>query len=249
MKIDERTRNLLLGILGVAIAVAAYVIVASPMKEKTAALAAENATLKEKKDEYEAIHAQIDTYVQGINDLTAEREELLSAFPAGITKEDEIIYWANMERQNADTLAITDLTMAGWQEVFAEGYEAPQGENEEGATQLHLYKAPVNYGFQATYDGIKGMVSYVYAQQDKKSIENLAVAFDETTGNLVGTLDMNMYYMVGTGKEYTPMTIPSIPTGISNLFHSSNTKVVMEGDGVSGYDASEGEAEGEGEAE
>ena len=83
---------------------------------------------------------------------------------------------------------------------------------------------------------------------DKKSIEGLAVSFDDETGNLEGTLDMNMYYMVGTGKDHTPATIPTVPTGVSNVFRAENIKVVTDAEGVSGFTA-EGEENSESESE
>jgi len=242
MKLGAKERNLLLGLLGIIIAVCAWFFVASPMKEKTEALAAENETLKVKKDEYEAINAQRATYEDGINTLTAEREELLNSYASGMTREDEIMYWANLERENAGQLFTSDLVMSGWEEVYVEGYEEGEAD-EEGATQLHLYKAPVNYTYVATYDGVKNMVKYIFAQDDKKSIEGINVAFDDTTGNLEGTLDVNMYYMVGTGKDYKPYVIPSVPTGITNVFHSTNTEVVLEAEEAPSV-AGEGEGEG-----
>lgn len=237
MKIDKKTINLLVGLLGVVIVVVAWMAIAKPMKEKTTQLETENVGLKETADEYEAVNAKRPTYEQGIVDLTGEREELLSAFPSGMTREDEIMYWANMERANAATLRIENLVMSSLSEVFVEGQPAADG---EGATQLHLYRAPVNYTYVATYDGIKDMVSYVFAQSDKKSIDGLNIAYDSSTGNLAGTIDISMYYMVGTGNEYKPVSIPSVPTGITDVFHSSTT--LNESSDVSNFTASEGEA-------
>lgn len=221
MKLDSKTKVLILVLLGAGVIVAAYMLVVKPMQQKTATLEAENVELKIKADEYTAVNAQRAVYEQGIVDLTAEREELLANFPAGMTREDEIMYWSNMEKENIDTLAISNLAMSGWEEVYVAG--APEASGEEGATQLHLYKAPVNYTYQATYDGVKNMVKYVFAQNDKKSIEGLNVSYDTTSGNLVGTLDMNMYYMNGTGNDYKPTPIPSVPTGITNPFRSTDS--------------------------
>jgi len=219
MKIDAKTKMLILFLLGIAILVCAYMMIVTPMKEKTAAIEAENVGLQQKAEEYTAVNAQSAIYKQGIVDLTAEREELLNAFPAGMTREDEIMYWANMEKDNSSSVAISNLVMSSWEEVYVDGAPSSEG---EGATQLHLYKAPVNYTYQATYDGVKDMVKYVFAQNDKKSIQAINVAYDTTSGNLVGTLDMNMYYMKGTGNDYEPTTIPSVPTGITNPFRASD---------------------------
>lgn len=238
MKIGSKEKNLIIGLLGILIVAGVWMFVASPMKEKTTALQAENESLKVTKDEYEAINAQKAVYEQGIVDLTTEREELLENYPAGITKEDEIMYWANMERTNSATLALSDIAMSPWEEVFVDGYTPSEG---EGASQLHLYKAPVSYTYNATYDGVKAMVAYVFAQNDKKSIESVNISFDESTGNLTGSMNMNMFYMNGTDKEYVPYTIPTVPTGVENVFRSTNTEVVTDAEGVSDFETAEDE--------
>ncbi len=231
MKLGNKEKNLIKGLIGIVLAVLVWMFVASPIKEKKEALAAENESLKVTKDEYEAVNAQKSKYEQGMTTLKAEREELLEDYPSGMIREDEIMYWANMERANAGQLILESIAMDNLQEVIVG--EAPSSE-EEGATQLHLYKAPVNYGFKSTYDGLKGMADYVFAQNDKKSIETLSAAYNTETGNLEGSLSMNMYYMVGTGKDHTPATIPSVPTGVSNVFNATNTRVISDADVAAG---------------
>ena len=155
MKLGSREINFIKALIGIVLAVLVWMFVASPIKDKKEALAAENVGLKEKKEEYEAVNAQKKKYEQGMTDLQAERERLLEAYPAGMIREDEIMYWANMERANSGQLALESIAMANMEEVVIDGGSSS---DEEGATQLHLYKAPVNYGYLATYDGIKGMV-------------------------------------------------------------------------------------------
>ncbi len=232
MKLGNKEINLIKVLIGIALAVLVWMFVASPIRDKKDALAAENAELKVKKEEYEAVNAQKKKYEEGMTKLQLERESLLAAFPSGMIREDEIMYWANMERANSGQLLLETISMDGLQEVFVDGFESS---DEEGATQLHLYKAPVNYTFKSTYDGLKGMADYVFAQNDKKSIEGVVASFDAETGNLVGSLDMNMYYMIGTGKEHTPATIPTVPTGASNLFRAGNTRVITDAEIEAGY--------------
>lgn len=238
MKLDSKTKNLLIGLVGVIILVVVYLYVFQKMQEKTAALETENAALYQTKTQYEAEAAHESEYLQQINDLTAEKEDLLSEFPAGSSREDEIMYWANMERANAGQIEMDNLVMSGW-EMVAGGQSTGEGET---ATELRLYKAPVKYSFSATYDGVKDMVDYVFAQpNEKKSIQNLSLAYDSSTGNLTGSADINMYYMTGTGKEYKPATIPTVPTGVANVFGATNTEVVSDTNGaVSEFDSEEG---------
>ena len=231
MKLGSKEKNLIKVLLGVVLAVLVWMFVASPIRDKKNALAAENEELRVKKEEYEAVNAQKTKYEEGMTALQAERAELLESYPSGMLREDEIMYWANMERANTGQLALESIGMSGLVEVFVDGFETSE---EEGATKLHLYRAPVTYEFKSTYDGLKGMADYVFAQNDKKSIEALSAAYDDATGNLTGTLDMNMFYMVGTGKDHVPATIPSVPTGVSNVFHSNNTKVITEAEIAAG---------------
>ncbi len=226
MKLGNKEKNLIKGLIGIVLAVLVWMFVASPIKEKKEALAAENETLKVTKDEYEAVNAQKAKYEEGMTALQAEREELLKDYPSGMLREDEIMYWANMERANTGQLALSAIAMDGFSEVIVG--EPPT--EEEGATQLHLFRAPVNYTYKSTYDGLKSMVDYVFAQNDKKSIEAVNASFNPETGNIEGTMNMNMYYMIGTGKDHTPATIPSVPTGVSNVFRAENAKVMMEGE-------------------
>jgi len=227
MKLGAKEKNLIIGLIGVVIAVVVWMFVASPLKDKKDALVSENASLKVTKDEYEAVNAQRKKYEEGITSLTDEREELLEAFPAGMAREDEIMYWANMERDNMGQLGLLAISMSSLEEVFVDEYKGSSG---EGATQLHLYKAPVHYVYLSTYEGLKSMVKYVFAQDDKKSIEGLKVDFDATTGNLEGYIDINMYYMVGTGNEVEPVVIPQPATGVSNVFRAANEEIVKEGE-------------------
>lgn len=240
MKFGANEKNLLIGLIGVIIAIAAWYLVASPLKEKTAVLESENVTLKEKKDEYEAVNAQKSVYEQGIVDLTAEREELLYHFPAGISREDEIMYWATLENTYPSEIVLSTLAMGNWTEVYVPG--APDY-SQEGATQLHLYQAPVTYSFKATYQGIKDMVNYVFAQNDKKSIESFSVAFNSGEGTLDGTMNMNMYYMNGTGKEYVPYSMPSVPTGVVDIFQTAAKSLDSNASGLDAGDGEEAEAE------
>lgn len=88
------------------------------------------------------------------------------------------------------------------------------------AANVILYRAPSNFTFVATYSGLKNMINYVYSQNDKMGIENLTVAFDSTTGNLAGNMDINQFFMSGTDKQYAPTKIPTVPKGISDVFHT-----------------------------
>ena len=90
---------------------------------------------------------------------------------------------------------------------------------------VHLYKQPVNFTFRCTYSGAKEMITYLFAQIDRKGIDTMNLAFDSETGNLMGTMNMNQYYMVGTGKDYQPLAIPAMNRGVDDVFHTISNGV------------------------
>ena len=110
-------------------------------------------------------------------------------------------------------VATTDVPAVSTQDTII------QEANLEAANVI-LYRTPSNFTFVATYSGLKNMINYVYSQNDKMGIENLTVAFDSTTGNLAGNMDINQFFMSGTDKQYAPTKIPTVPKGISDVFHT-----------------------------
>lgn len=72
--------------------------------------------------------------------------------------------------------------------------------------------------FQADYDQMKKMIQFIYDYPQRKVINSLTLAVDNTTGLLTGTMDYSSYSIVGAGASYTPLEIPSTPMGNKNIF-------------------------------
>lgn len=93
-------------------------------------------------------------------------------------------------------------------------------EANQNAASVILYRVPSNVTYVATYSGLKNMINYLFSQNDKMNINNLTVAFDASTGNLAGNMGMNQFFMMGTDKQYEPVRIPTVPKGVSDVFHT-----------------------------
>jgi len=57
----------------------------------------------------------------------------------------------------------------------------------------------------------------------------MTLAYDSSTGNLMGSVDLDQYYMTGIDKLYQPTSVPPVPKGVRDVFHTIN--------GASGVDA------------
>ena len=79
------------------------------------------------------------------------------------------------------------------------------------------YYASIGIRYEASYNGLKEMIAYVNAFQDRTTITQFTAAFDDATGKLTGEMTLNMYYITNTGKEYVPPVFDFMPKGVSNI--------------------------------
>lgn len=88
------------------------------------------------------------------------------------------------------------------------------------AGNVMLYKAPASLTFNIGYSDLKRMIPFVYSGKERCSLDTITLSYDTTTGNLVGTMDLGIYYLTGTDKTYSEPAINGVQTGQSNLFGS-----------------------------
>lgn len=232
MGVSRKEINILLIILGIGIAVAAWFLIYSPNKEKTDALVAENASLKPKAEEYEAANARLDEYELGIVSNQNEINTLLEGFPSDVQLEDVVMFWANIDKAYPEILRFKDLEI---EEVVPVGVKPVEGmsesENPDEAAEgedvqvsvadYKMYRLPEGLNFICTYDGLKKICEYLETQGNRCSLNQIEVEYDEETGALTGYFWVNQFFLEGTEKEYSPTFIPAVPKGQSNLFHTS----------------------------
>ena len=246
--LSKKDQCLLIGLLGALFLFVAWYFVYTPLQEKTAAIETENVALKAKADLYQSINANLPQYEAGIVTYEQEIAEIGNHYPVHISREDEIMFLANMENSYTNDLAVENITMSAVVEVttdtVATATESPAvdatatdatvtaapTEPEVVIPEIHLYKQPVNYSFRSTYSGAKEMITYVLGQSQTKAIEGMSLAFDSETGNLMGTLDLNQYYMVGLEKEYQAVPVPVVPKGVNDVFHTVNGNAGVQAD-------------------
>lgn len=241
--LSKKDQSLLIGLAGIIILAVAWLLIYNPLNEKTNKIEMGNIELKAKSDLYQSINANLSQYEQDIDDMKEDIAAISNQYPVHISREDEIMFLANMENMYSADLVVENITMSVVEEIIVENKEtadtavlpdtavesteSPETsvENAEEVqsipvTEVHLYKQPVNYTFRCTYKGVKEMIQYLFAQTNKKEIEGMSLAFDSETGNLMGALDLNQFYMVGIDKDYQSIKVPALPKGVKDVFHT-----------------------------
>ena len=259
--LSDKEKNLITILLGILFLVIAWFIVAAPLRERISVLKEENKTLQEKTQVYQGIYANLNSYESQIVTLEDTKKKIYDEYPIGITREDEVMFWADLENKFPEDISVSTLTMSATEEVSpvisdtqntdsatdqtsGESDEIPKETQEteamttedetdtqsnDGSTQavtnsseIHLYRAPIDFNFVSTYSGLKDMLSYIFSEGTKKSVDAINLSFDSATGNLSGTMTMNLYYMIGIDKQYQPLQIPPIQKGVKDIFHTVN---------------------------
>ncbi len=102
---------------------------------------------------------------------------------------------------------------------FSAGVLPPGYEGEFGPISLNVNT--VNMTCTTSYQGFKRMLDYFSHNPNRRTLKNVAVAFNQETGLLsVGTI-VSEYSLTGTGKVYDYPALPSVLTGTSSIFGSA----------------------------
>ena len=83
---------------------------------------------------------------------------------------------------------------------------ASDAEAENAAMTLTtpvLYRTQDSMQFTGTYASLKDMVEYLSDQIGRMTLDNVNASFDSSTGNLSGSITINLFSMAGTDKAYT----------------------------------------------
>ena len=120
LALSKKDQCLLVGLLGALFLFVAWYFVFTPLQEKTVVLETENIALKAKADLYQSINANLPKYEEGIAKYEQEIVQIGNRYPVHISREDEIMFLANMENVYTNDLAVENITMSSVVEVTVE---------------------------------------------------------------------------------------------------------------------------------
>lgn len=88
----------------------------------------------------------------------------------------------------------------------------------DGVFSPTLYRTQDTIQFVSTYDSLKRSVKYLAAQEGRMTMNNVNASFDSTTGNLTGTMTINIFSMTGASNTYSKPDAGKVPYGTDNIF-------------------------------
>ena len=240
MKVKKSEIQLLIAVIGVLIAVCTYFLVYSSFNEKSDALEAQNVTLSSQVATLEALDQRKADYIEATEKMQSYITNFENRFPADILPEDsimmvktledytrtevaniafgseaEVVYTpaADAATATADATAAADTTASA-----ATTVASPVSTDGTAYADTHMYEVPLSISISCTYDDFKGLVRYIYNQQERESIQGVSISYNETDGMLTGNMTMNTYYLLGTDKVYSSPYIPDMQMGVDTIF-------------------------------
>ena len=245
MKVKKSEIQLLIAVIGVLIAVCTYFLVYSSFNEKSDALEAQNVTLSSQVATLEILDQRKADYIEATGKMQSYITNFENRFPADILPEDsimmvktledytrtevaniafgseaEVVYTpaADAATTTADATAATDTTTTDAAATTTTASTSPVSTDGTVYADTHMYEVPLSISISCTYDDFKGLVRYIYNQQERESIQGISISYNETDGMLTGNMTMNTYYLLGTDKVYSSPYIPDMQMGVDTIF-------------------------------
>lgn len=250
MKISNRDKLLLIGFIGILLAVCSVYFIYMPTMEKADALEAENVQLEQKINDLSVKMEQKDSYIADTQSMKQETEAIYQRFPVDVREEDALLLAINQELISPmvinnvsigtyEPVAIPDIPEEDVDHTYeideVEEYEAQEGVTDDAAaiqdaeadntsasdSGSPLVNRNITINYLCTYAGLKRGIKNISVQENRMSIDNLTVVYDETTGLLTGTTSVDMYCVPGIpDKEYVQPDFSSVLLGTDNIFGS-----------------------------
>lgn len=80
------------------------------------------------------------------------------------------------------------------------------------------YNSIVSIDFKVNYEGLKKCIDFINKHEERKNIREIDLAYDLQTGNLNGTMKINMFHLLGFQKEIEETEIAGVNIGTENIF-------------------------------
>lgn len=237
---SSKDKKLLIMLVGILFMALSYFTMYRGNVTKAENLRAENVTLGARVSELEAVQDKCPQYESDMETMNAGIEQIIDQFPVYLREENNIMDVVHLEDEAnvfvssltiADPVIVDTSTASQGTDASADAAE-PDAAGDASADTAGTTDAAVSADvglyklfdivstviFDADYDGMKDMVSFIAGADDPMSVEQISMTFNSANGLLSGTMDFNTYYLFGQDKAYVPAEIPAIPHGVDNIF-------------------------------
>lgn len=196
-----------------------YIWVYQKYTDMTEKLKSDNQALTTRVAELKEYYDNVEMYTESTKAMKAEIDDKLDSFPADVKEEDVLVLALDTMRKanvgytgitvskresiyDIDEAVVTDAALEGYDQAISMGSRVTQ------------YTTINNY-----YD-LKKVVDIINSIENRRVINTLSYTKNDD-GYLEGTIEVQSFFAIGTGKGYVEPDIADYEAGLSDLFKIS----------------------------
>lgn len=222
--ITQKEKKMLLYAAGILSIVLAYVLVVAPGKEKRTELKSEGAVLTAELEQAEQHAKMQEYYEQETATMQTRIDEVLAEFPADIKEETAIMYADMLE--NKSDIYIPGISIGANNLLYTLGQDSGETANDG----VSLYGTQISYSFTVPYADMKQVIRTIQEEEEQRNVESITLSYEAGSGELVGSMLVNMYSVTGTDKPYAAPEVPAMSLGTDNIFGTVESAYIDEKD-------------------
>ncbi len=210
-KISEKQIRLLILLVIALIVFGCYRFGYIRYEEKAGTLREENQVLSDRVRQLTVLEKKQEDYKKDIETSLVKMKDITERYGPQNTPEKSLIFLVGLEEYAR--IEIPSVSFGADTEIFTSS-AVPSADGLGVSVSI----SPLSISYRTTYEGLKECMDYINRYGERRNVESITASYDATTGNLTGTMVINLYAMSGTGKRYQKPEVSGISIGTDNIF-------------------------------
>ncbi len=216
-KLSKKNIKLCIGLLILLLLVGTYQFGYVKYNDKRKEVVNTNNTLQTQLNELNIKALSRADYENDTIKMNQELDNILDNYGSAILEENIIVMLRDMELQTGaqfSTASFADSNI-----IYS------SAESEDSENRLLVQETLINTVYRCTYEGLKEMLNYITGYKNRMNVENITVSYDRETGNLTGSMMLNLYSVISADKTYEAPVVGGIDIGMKNIFATSELPI------------------------
>ena len=210
-KITVGQIRLLILVLIAVVFLAGYRFGYQPLKQKTDEVNAESEDFEAKIKILDAKIAREKEYDEGLVNFENEAWKILDQYGGGNTPEKSIMMLVKLAEEAG--MEIASVSFGSDSNIY---YSSSL--KTEGSEGVYMYKQPLTFSYQVSYEGLKRAMDFINNYKERMNVESVAASYDMLTGQLSGSMSLNLFSVIGGHAKYEAPTTGVKDIGTENIF-------------------------------
>lgn len=198
MKLSDRDKKVILGIIFIAIVVLPIFLFIRPKIDNIKSLDNELVTLNERYNYLKDLDSKRPFYESEIERLNSERAGLVTGFSKGILQENTIMFLRNIEL--SFPISMSAETYGGVQETIVD-------------SELTAQTTSTGVAYSCEYAQVKDFLEYIFNYSDKMTVPAISMTYKPENGQITGSFTVNEFAFINDDDPVKTAYIPSIDKG------------------------------------